>query len=91
MSVTRSGEFVSPQIAMMGNIDNLANKNFTLANGQVFNIKNEASSPVKLQVQLAAMDDGEFIETTFESGWNPEIVKSVKQTSLAGLNLKFGY
>jgi len=78
---TRSGESVSAQIGKMGVID-LANGNF---------IKNDSTSPVKLSVQLAGMDDGDFIETNFESGWNPEIVKVIKATSLSGINLKWGY
>lgn len=91
MDKTRSGEYVSPQIGKMGVIDGLANANFTLPDGQAFNIKNDGVQPVKLSVQLAAMNDGDFIETTFEVGWNPEIVKAVKQTSLSVINLKFGY
>lgn len=91
MGTTRSGEYVSAQIGKMGIIDNLQNKNFSLSDGQVFNIKNDGVQPVKLQVQLAGMNDGEFIETSFEIGWNPEIVKVVKQSSLSGINLKYGY
>lgn len=54
---TRSGESVSAQIGKMGVID-LANGNFSLSDGQPFNIKNDSTSPVKLSVQLAGMDDG---------------------------------
>lgn len=89
MNITRSGEMASPQIGKMGQIDNLQTNDFSLQDGQVFNIKNDGVQPVKLQVQLAAMDD--FIETTFEVGWNPEIVRAVKQTSLNGINLKYGF
>nr|UVM93788.1 MAG: hypothetical protein [Bacteriophage sp.] len=53
--------------------------------------KNDGTQPVKLSVQLAGMDDGDFIETQFDCGWNPEIIKTVKQTSLSGTNLKWGY
>lgn len=88
---TRSGEMVSAQIGKMGVIDNMTNANFALADGQCFNVKNDGLQPVKLQIQLAGMADGEFIETTFEVGWNPEIVKAVKQTSLSSTNLKWGY
>lgn len=87
---TRSGESVSAQIGKMGVID-LANGNFSLSDGQPFNIKNDSTSPVKLSVQLVGMDDGDFIETQFDCGWNPEIIKAVKQTSLSGINLKWGY
>lgn len=81
---------VSAQIGKMGVITNLTNANFALADGQCFNVKNDGLQPVKLQIQLAGMADGEFIETTFEVGWNPEIVKAVKQTSLSSINLKWG-
>jgi hypothetical protein len=82
---------VSAQIGKMGVIDNLQESNFSLPDGQCFNVKNDGLQPVKLQIQLAGMADGEFIETTFEVGWNPEIVKAVKQTSLSSTNLKWGY
>lgn len=91
MSITRSGEMISAQIGKMGVITNLTNANFALADGQCFNIKNDGTQPVALYVQLAGMPDGEFIETTFEVGWNPEIVRVVKQTSLSNINLKYGY
>ena len=91
MDKTRSGEFVSPQIGRMGVNDGLNNGDFTLPDGQVFNIKNDGVQPVKLSVQLAGMSDGDFIETQFDCGWNPEIIKAVKQTSLSGTNLKWGY
>lgn len=82
---------VSAQIEKMGVITNLTNANFALADGQCVNVKNDGLQPVKLQIQLAGMANGEFIETTFEVGWNPEIVKAVKQTSLSSINLKWGY
>lgn len=91
MDKTRSGEFVSPQIGKMGIIGGLNNGDFTLPDGQVFNVKNDGVQPVKLSVQLAGMSDGDFIETQFDCGWNPEIIKTVKQTSLSGTNLKWGY
>lgn len=91
MSVTRSGEQISAQIAKMGVIAGLEKENFSLSSGQNFQIKNDGVQPVSLQVQLAGMEEGTFIETTFEIGWNPEIVRVVKATSLSGINLKWGY
>ena len=91
MSETRSGEKISAQIGKMGVIVDLSNGNFALADGQYFNIKNDGTQPVILSVQLAGMEDGDFIETQFDCGWNPEIVKAVKQTSLSGIKLKWGY
>ncbi|GAE14586.1 hypothetical protein JCM6292_745 [Bacteroides pyogenes JCM 6292] len=91
MRETRSGEYVSAQIGKMGAINGLSDGDFTLPDGQVFNVKNDGLQPITLSVQLAGMSDGDFIETQFECGWNPEIIKTVKQTSLSGTNLKWGY
>ena len=91
MDKTRSGDMVSAQIGKMGVITDLQTKEFSLVDGQCFNIKNDGTQAVKLEIQLASMQDGEFVETNFEIGWNPEIVKAVKQTSLSGMNLKWGY
>lgn len=89
--LTRSGDMVSAQIGKMGSISNLNNANFSLLDGQPFNIKNDGTQYVELQVRLNGMAEGEFVTTKFEVGWNPEIVKEVKQTSLTSLNLKYGY
>ncbi len=45
MDTTRAGEQVSAQIGKMGNIDNLADKDFSLSGGQCFNIKMTARNP----------------------------------------------
>lgn len=82
---------VSAQIGKMGVIDGLHDGNFLLPDGQCFNVKNDGTQPVALQVQLAGMNGGEFVETKFKVGWNPEIIKAVKQTSLSSINLKWGY
>ncbi len=89
MNETRSGEHVSAQIGKMGIID--VSSDFSLVNGQCFNIKNDGTQPVTLTVQLAGMSDADFIETQFDCGWNPEIIKVVKSTSQSGINLKWGY
>jgi hypothetical protein len=90
MDTTRSGEQVSAQIAKMGVIA-LTDDGFKLPDGQCFNIINDGIAAVTLSVQLAGMPDGDYIETQFDCGWNPEIVKSIKPTSLANINLKWGY
>jgi len=79
---------VSAQIGKMGVIDLLSD--FSLPNGQSFNIKNDGDEPVLLEVQLAKMANGEFVETIFDVGWNPEIIKVVKQPATVG-DLKWGY
>jgi hypothetical protein len=90
MGKTRSGEYESSNIGKMGVIEGLAGGDFALPDGSRFNIKNDGSQAVVLSVQLACMSDGEFVETTFQCGWNPEIVKVVKKTTQA-VNLKWGY
>lgn len=81
---------VSAQVGIMGTVTDLDTKDFSLADGQPFNIKNDGIAPVELEVQLEGMPDGETVTTKFDCGWNPEIVKVIKTTSLSN-NLKFGY
>lgn len=90
MSTTRGGEVVSPQIGKIGVIDNLINGNFKNEDTP-FNVKNDGETAVVLEVNLWGMEPGEFVSTRFETGWNPEIVREIRQTSLANLNLKWGY
>jgi hypothetical protein len=52
MNQTRSGEQVSAQIGKMGVIDGLQDKDFLLEDGQCFNVKNDGTQAVSLQVQL---------------------------------------
>lgn len=91
--ITRSGEVVSAQVGIFGNInaDKLTNDDFSLENGQAFVVKNEGTEAVKLSVLPAGSTDGVFVETTFDPGWNPEIVKVIKATTLSNVKLKFGY
>jgi hypothetical protein len=89
MNTTRSGEMVSAQIGKMGVIGGLQESDFSLPDGQSFNVKNDGAQAVLLEVQLPGMDQP--IETRFDVGWNPEIVKTVKRSSLSGLDLKWGY
>jgi hypothetical protein len=90
MSTTRSGEMVSQQIGKMGVIGSLNNASFLLP-GTPFNLKNDGETAVTLLVNLWGMPPGEFVATRFEVGWNPEIIREVRQTSLPSLNLKWGY
>lgn len=82
---------VSAQVGKMGYIGNLSSSDFRLEDGQNFQIKNDGLQAVTLEVQLAGMDEGEFVETRFETGWSPEIVRVVKATTQSSLNLKWGY
>ena len=71
----RNGEVISAQVSMFGPITGL----------------NDGTAEVELEVLPAGSTDGEFVTTKFATGWNPEIVKEIKATSLSMLNLKFGY
>ena len=85
---TRSGEMPSAQIGIMGEITGLDAGNFKQEVG--FNIKNDGESAVFLEVNLWGMDPGTFVNTRFEPGWNPEIVREIKTTS-QNVSLKYGY
>ena len=89
--LTRSGEVVSAQIGKMGAITGLQDGNFSLEGNRQFNIKNDGLEQVELEVHLAGDESDSFVSTVFYPGWTPEIVTAVKQTSLAGLKLKWGY
>ncbi len=89
MCKTRGGEAVSAQIGKIGVVTGLANGNFKLE-GIPFNIKNDGQTAVELEVNLWGMDAGEFVKTRFEVGWNPEIIREIKQTSI-NATLVWGY
>lgn len=50
---------------------------------------NPVPKSVLLEVKL--INDSNFVSTYFAPGWNPEIVKEIKQSSIEGINLKRGY
>ena len=89
MGQTRSGEFTSAQIGRMGVIAGLQDGDFQLPDGHCFNIKNDTDSAVTLDIMPAGMDG--YVTTRIDPGWNPEIVRAVRQSSLTGLDLKWGY
>ena len=81
MNTTRGGEVVSAQIGQIGIISDLDSANFKKEDTP-FNIKNDGDSAVELEVNLWGMEPGTFIKTRFEIGWNPEIVREIKQTNI---------
>lgn len=44
--------------------------------------KDDGEGAVFLEVNLWGMEPGQFVKTRFETGWNPEIVREIKQTSI---------
>lgn len=92
MSTTRGGEQISAQISKMGVVTGLNSGNFSVKDGTVpFNIKNDGEDVIELEVNLWGMQPGNFIKTTCDVGWNCEIVREIKATDSADLNLKWGY
>ena len=89
MSTTRGGEVVSAQIGNIGAVTGLISGNFKIEEVP-FNIKNDGEAAVLLEVNLWGMKPGTFVKTRFEVGWNPEIVREIKQTSI-NTNLIWGY
>lgn len=89
MSSNRKGTVTSAQISEMGVINNLSTSNFKKGD-LPFNVKNDGSSAVVLEVNLWDMKPGVFVSTRFEVGWNPEIVREIKQNGTTALNLKWG-
>lgn len=89
MGTTRGGETVSAQIGRIGPIEGLSTGNFKMEDTP-FNIKNDGETAVVLEVNLWGMEPGKFVATRFETGWNPEIVREIKQTSI-NATLVWGY
>ncbi|MBR1525780.1 MAG: hypothetical protein IJ640_03870 [Prevotella sp.] len=89
MDTTRMGAAVSAQVSRMGEIVGLDKGNFSVE-GVPFNVKNDGDQPVELEVNLWDMQPGTYITTRFAEGWNPEIVREIKQTSQTALSLKWG-
>lgn len=87
---TRSEAVASLQVAKMGVID-LTTDNFSIP-GKGFQLKNDGTTSVELEVKLLNMEDEDgWIKTVFDRGWNPEIIREVKQTATSNVNLKWGY
>ena len=87
MGQNRNGDVVSAQVSVIGNVD-FAKGNFK--KNVPFCIKNDGDAAVILEVNLWGMPEGEFISTRFETGWNPEIVREIKKTSI-NATLLWGY
>ncbi len=84
----RNGDAVSAQISVAGAVQFTGTDNFK--KDQPFCLKNDGETAVILEVNLWGMEPGEFVQTRFEVGWNPEIVREIKYTS-QNLALIWGY
>lgn len=74
----RNGDVVSAQVSVIGAID-ITSGNFS--KDTPFCVKNDGETAVTLEVNLWGMEPGVFVSTRFEVGWNPEIVREIKQSS----------
>ena len=72
----RNGDQVSAQVSVIGPV-NFDGGNFRKR--YPLCVKNDGEAAVVLEVNLWGMPEGEFIATRFEMGWNPEIVREIKQ------------
>lgn len=75
----RNGDLVSAQISVMGAVEFPDGANFK--KDVPFCVKNDGEAAVFLEVNLWGMEPGEFVQTRFETGWNPEIVREIKVTN----------
>lgn len=75
----RNGDLVSAQVSVIGPVK-FDGGNFR--SDTPFCVKNDGEAAVVLEVNLWGMPKGEFIDTRFETGWNPEIVREIKETSI---------
>lgn len=88
--MTRSGTGTSLQVPRFGAVTDLATADFALPGNQQFNIKNEGTEDVTLEVIPADEESETFVSTKFAVGWNEEIVRKIK-TNAASMTLKWGY
>lgn len=75
---------------MFGVVTNLATADFALTGNQQFNIKNDGTEAVTLEVIPADVATETFVSTKFAVGWNEEIVRKIKLNA-ASLTLLYGY
>jgi hypothetical protein len=86
---------IMPQTPNFGNVTDLGTENFVLptsAGRNNFVIKNENDDAIWLEVKPA--QGSTFINTKFNPGWNPEIVKEIKVNTTLTTELgkiKWGY
>ena len=83
----RNGDLVSAQISVAGKVD-FSGGNFK--KDVPFCVKNDGETAIELEVNLWGMEPGEFVQTRFETGWNPEIIREIKYSSQATA-LLWGY
>lgn len=82
---------VSAQVGIMGAVTGLADGDFSLSDGHRSTSRMTAFPRLNLKSNLQECRTGQPSRQSSICGWNPEIVKVIKATSLSSINLKFGY
>lgn len=80
--LNRNGDTISAQISKMGPITFQPGQPFRL--GKPFNLKNDGEAVI-LEVNLWGMAENEWVTTRFETGWSPEIIRSIKPSASPNL------
>ena len=88
--MSRNGTQDALQVSMFGAVTGLDTADFSLPGNQQFQIKNEGTAAVTLEVIPADAETETFVSTSFDPGWNVEIVRKIK-TNTTSMTLKWGY
>ncbi len=72
--MSRTGEVAASNIARLHNVDMSVGYKDNLP----VNVKNNGTEAVTLSVHMRQSPEGEYIETTFYPGWNPEIIDEIQ-------------
>jgi hypothetical protein len=88
--MSRNGTQDALQPSMFGAVTNLATANFSLPGNQQFQVKNEGTAAVTLEVIPADDETETYVSTVFDPGWNVEVVRKIKLNT-ASLSLKWGF
>ena len=84
--MSRTGEVAAANIARLQNVDMTVG----YKEDRSVNVKNNGSEAVVLSVHMRRSPEGEFVETTFYPGWNPEIVDEI-QANAEVSNIQIGW
>lgn len=83
--MSRKGTPDTTNIGLIQNVDMAAGYQGTYP----VNVKNNGDEAVTLSVHMYDMPQGEYIETKFYPGWNPEIVDEI-QANAEVSNIQIG-
>lgn len=87
----RHGDMVSAQVSVMGEVNFTGQSSTFLKEDAPFCLKNDGEAAVFLDVNLWGMPPGQYVNTRFEPGWNPEIIREIRRPTVSGTRLLWGY